>query len=181
MVLFLLLAINFNGLADKGGSTLPMLIDIIFETLIRYIHLPQAFQDLLCATIVIAGNMLLQRFYKVLRGIGSCRFSVFHVLCKRSHDLIHTVRKGIPLFFRVVFCFFRMLFVRIGSAPFFFCFGLVLFMIKTEMFDLLVKQLAEKEGITEQIKATVQMAWVGAMNNIRRTAEEVIVLELIIL
>ena len=34
----------------------------------------------------------------------------------------------------------------------------------TEMFDRLVKQLAEKEGITEQLKAQDQMAWVGAMS-----------------
>ena len=42
----------------------------------------------------------------------------------------------------------------------------------TEMFDLLVKQLAEQEGITEQLKSQDQMAWVGAMNNIRNAAEE---------
>ena len=44
----------------------------------------------------------------------------------------------------------------------------------TEMFEQLVKQLAEKEGITEQLKATDQMAWVGAMNNIRNRAEEIV-------
>jgi len=49
----------------------------------------------------------------------------------------------------------------------------------TEMFDRLVKQLAEKEGITEQLKATDQMAWVGAMNNIRNAAEEIVLSELI--
>ena len=49
----------------------------------------------------------------------------------------------------------------------------------TEMFDWLVKQLAEKEGITEQLKATDQMAWVGAMNNVRNRAEELILTELI--
>ena len=42
----------------------------------------------------------------------------------------------------------------------------------TEMFDRLMKQLAEKYGITEQLKAQDQMAWVGAMNNIRNAAEE---------
>ena len=49
----------------------------------------------------------------------------------------------------------------------------------SEMFDLLIKQLVEKEGITEQLKATDQMAWVGAMNNIRNAAEEIILRELI--
>ena len=44
----------------------------------------------------------------------------------------------------------------------------------TEMFDRLVKQLAEKEGITEQLKATDQMAWVQHMNNIRNAAEEIV-------
>ena len=49
----------------------------------------------------------------------------------------------------------------------------------TEMFDWLVKQLAEKEGITEQLKATDQMAWVQRMNNIRNRAEEIVNAEVI--
>ena len=49
----------------------------------------------------------------------------------------------------------------------------------TEMFDRLVKQLAEKEDITEQLKAQDQMAWVGAMNNIRNRAEEIVNTEVI--
>ena len=49
----------------------------------------------------------------------------------------------------------------------------------TEMFDRLVKQLAEKECITEQLKAQDQMAWVGAMNNIRNRAEEIVNAEII--
>ena len=44
---------------------------------------------------------------------------------------------------------------------------------------LLVTQLAEKEGINEQLKAQDQMVWVGAMNNIRNRAEEIILQELI--
>ena len=43
-----------------------------------------------------------------------------------------------------------------------------------EMFERLMKQLAEKEGINEQLKAQDQMAWVGAMNNIRNRAEEIV-------
>jgi len=43
-----------------------------------------------------------------------------------------------------------------------------------EMFFRLVKQLAEKEGITEELKSTDQMAWIGAMNNIRARAREII-------
>ena len=49
----------------------------------------------------------------------------------------------------------------------------------SEMFDLLIKQLVEKEGITERLKATDQMAWVGAMNNIRNRAEEIVNTEVI--
>ena len=49
----------------------------------------------------------------------------------------------------------------------------------TEMFDRLVKQLADKGGITEQLKAQDQMAWVGAMNNIRNAAEEIVNAEVI--
>lgn len=49
----------------------------------------------------------------------------------------------------------------------------------TEMLDRLVKQMAKQQGITEQLKAQNQMAWVGAMNNIRNVAEEIILQEVI--
>ena len=49
----------------------------------------------------------------------------------------------------------------------------------TEMYDLLMKQMAEKEGITEQLKAKDPMAWVGAMNGIRNAAEEIVNAEVI--
>ena len=45
--------------------------------------------------------------------------------------------------------------------------------------DLLVTQLAEKEGVNEQLKAQDQLVWVGAMNNIRNRAEEIVLKELI--
>lgn len=47
------------------------------------------------------------------------------------------------------------------------------------MFSQLVKQLAEQEGITEQLKVENQMVWVGRMNNVRNRAEELIYRELI--
>lgn len=46
-------------------------------------------------------------------------------------------------------------------------------------FDLLVTQLAEKEGINECLKEQDQLALVGAMNNIHNCAEEIILKELI--
>jgi len=48
-----------------------------------------------------------------------------------------------------------------------------------EMFERLVKQMAEAEGITEQLKAADQMVWVGRMNNIRNRATEIINTEII--
>ena len=48
-----------------------------------------------------------------------------------------------------------------------------------EMFSRLVKQLAEKEGVTEAIKAENQMLWVQKMNNIRNAAMEIVSSELI--
>ena len=48
-----------------------------------------------------------------------------------------------------------------------------------DMFLRLVKQLAENEGITEQLKAENQMEWVGRMNNIRSRAAEIVNSELI--
>ena len=43
----------------------------------------------------------------------------------------------------------------------------------------MVRKMAEAEGITEDLKATDQMAWVGRMNSIRQQAEETICNELI--
>ncbi len=48
-----------------------------------------------------------------------------------------------------------------------------------KMLDWLIRQMAEREGVTEQLKATDQMSWVGAMNNIRARAEEMVGAELI--
>ena len=41
-----------------------------------------------------------------------------------------------------------------------------------EMVNNLIKDMAVKQGFTEELKAKDQMAWVGAMNNIRHSAEE---------
>ena len=49
----------------------------------------------------------------------------------------------------------------------------------TEMFIRLVKELAEKENVNEELKATDQMLWVQKMNNIRNRATEIINAELI--
>ena len=48
-----------------------------------------------------------------------------------------------------------------------------------EMFSRLVKQLAEKEGVTEVLKAENQMLWVQKMNNIHNAAMEVVSNDLI--
>ena len=46
-------------------------------------------------------------------------------------------------------------------------------------FERIIEQMAESEGITEQLKATDQVAWVGEMNNIWSRAREVVSAELI--
>ncbi|MEI3390273.1 MAG: TnpV protein [Clostridia bacterium] len=51
--------------------------------------------------------------------------------------------------------------------------------IANERFDLLMKQFAQKENITEELKAKDQLKWVGLMNNIKHSAEEIILKELI--
>ena len=47
------------------------------------------------------------------------------------------------------------------------------------MFSRLVKQLSEKEGVTEGLKAENQMLWVQRMNNVRNVAMEIVSSELI--
>ena len=48
-----------------------------------------------------------------------------------------------------------------------------------EMFERLVEQIATRQGITEQLKADNQMAWVSAMNHVRSIAEETVLSDLI--
>lgn len=47
------------------------------------------------------------------------------------------------------------------------------------MFSRLVNQIAKREGVTEQLKANHQMAWISAMNNIRNRATEIVNTDLI--
>ena len=48
-----------------------------------------------------------------------------------------------------------------------------------EMFDRLVAQMKDAEGVTERLKAENQMEWVGRMNSICSRAEEIILSELV--
>ena len=48
-----------------------------------------------------------------------------------------------------------------------------------ELFSRLVKQMADREGVTEALKAQDQMAWIGKMNNIRSRATEIVNEEII--
>ena len=45
--------------------------------------------------------------------------------------------------------------------------------------ELIIEQMKASEGVTEELKAVNQMAWVGAMNSIRNRAEEIILREMI--
>ena len=51
--------------------------------------------------------------------------------------------------------------------------------IANERFELLMKQFAERENITEELKLEDQLKWVGLMNNIKHSVEEIIFKELI--
>ena len=43
-----------------------------------------------------------------------------------------------------------------------------------EQVEMLMKQMSEKKGVTEELKVQDQMKWVGLMNNIKVSAEEII-------
>ncbi|MBQ9188455.1 MAG: TnpV protein [Clostridia bacterium] len=51
--------------------------------------------------------------------------------------------------------------------------------VALDMTETLVNQMAKAEGVTEDLKRRDQMAWVGAMNNIRNRADEIVRAELI--
>ena len=48
-----------------------------------------------------------------------------------------------------------------------------------EMNYQLVKEIGKREGVTESLKAEDQMAWVGAMNNIRDRVREIVLKEVV--
>lgn len=48
-----------------------------------------------------------------------------------------------------------------------------------EMAQKLIKELTEKENITEELKSSNQMIWIGKMNSIKNIAEEIILKEYI--
>ena len=51
--------------------------------------------------------------------------------------------------------------------------------IRNERMETMVAAMKKQQGITEELKAKDQFAWVGAMNNIRSCAEEIILRELV--
>ena len=51
--------------------------------------------------------------------------------------------------------------------------------VATEMVEQLTARMAREQGVTEELKASDQMKWVGLMNNIRAAAEEVALTELV--
>lgn len=52
--------------------------------------------------------------------------------------------------------------------------GLNSYLQAEDMFFRLVEQMAEREGVTEQLKANNQMKWVARMNNIQSRAAEIV-------
>ena len=49
----------------------------------------------------------------------------------------------------------------------------------TEQVEVLMKQMAEKQGVNENLKRKDQMRWVRLMNNIKVSAEEIVLTEII--
>ena len=49
----------------------------------------------------------------------------------------------------------------------------------TEMVDSLTERMAAEQGVNESLKASDQLKWVGLMNNLRASAEEVVLTELV--
>ena len=49
----------------------------------------------------------------------------------------------------------------------------------TEMMEKLVSRMAKDQGVDEKMKTTDQMKWVGLMNNIRQSAEEIVLNEVV--
>jgi hypothetical protein len=48
-----------------------------------------------------------------------------------------------------------------------------------EMIDLIIVKMSEQENVTETLKATNPLEWVGRMNNIRSQASEIVIREIV--
>ena len=48
-----------------------------------------------------------------------------------------------------------------------------------EMYEKLIREMTERDGITEDLKARDQLAWIGAMNNIQHRVNEIILTDMI--
>ena len=51
--------------------------------------------------------------------------------------------------------------------------------ICSERMERMIAQMAEREGVTEALKASAQLEWVGRMNSIRNRAEEIVLAEVV--
>lgn len=52
-------------------------------------------------------------------------------------------------------------------------------LILTISAEYLIKEMARKQGVTEQLKAVDMMRWVGLMNNIRACADEIVLNDIV--
>ena len=48
-----------------------------------------------------------------------------------------------------------------------------------DMAEYLIKEMAKKQGVTEELKATDMMRWIGLMNNIRTCADEIVLNDIV--
>ncbi|EKC80192.1 hypothetical protein LEA_01647, partial [human gut metagenome] len=56
---------------------------------------------------------------------------------------------------------------------------LKLILRRRDMAEYLIKEMAKKQGVTEQLKATDMMRWIGLMNNIRACADEIVMNDIV--
>ena len=48
-----------------------------------------------------------------------------------------------------------------------------------DMAEYLIKEMAKKQGVTKELKATDMMSWIGLMNNIRACADEIVLNDIV--
>ena len=52
-------------------------------------------------------------------------------------------------------------------------------LLARDMAEYLIKEMAKKQGVTEELKATDMMRWIGLMNNIRACADEIVLNDIV--
>ena len=106
--------------------------------------------------------------------LASPSYDAPSVQLKERGNHIITSAKHSPIFFQIQQKHCKLFYNKMLNEHTLYDYLLQLNHDAEETFNRLIKQMAEREGVTEQLKADNQMEWVARMNNIHSRATEIV-------